>query len=499
VLKNLPRERLLVTGLALAGALIAWLATLNGTGLSPDSVSYIRTARQLAAGSSILEIGTHWPPGYPLLLHGFSVLPGEEFGAARFLAVLAILAAIVPANLVLQRELHGPYAVYLRIAALVAMLASASYMAIFWVALTEGLFSAALLWSLYAALAMAERPTMPALLVLAAGISVMSLLRYASAPFILALALCLVPAAMHWGRAWQVRTLLALMLALVPLVLWLSASSATGDGSGPRQIAWHPVGMLQLKQFGAAMQGWTGLPPLLAGLVFVASLLAAAALWWRTRTTLLLMCLLIILGYLSFLVLSISLMDAHTPLDNRILTPLYPVWLIMLCSLFSRPHLERPKLQLAAVAVLVVACLAGMGDFNRQFSQAIRYGIGFNDWRYAGSPIFQATADFPLDEIIYSNAKEFFYLLQNREVRVLPAYYNAHTLETNPHFDREMDDMVAALSQGKGSIVWVDFMAGRRYHPDVDFLVENLPLEVMTKVSGGSILRVKQKNTPEGD
>ena len=128
--------------------------------------------------------------------------------------------------------------------------------------------------------------------------------------------------------------------------------------------------------------------------------------------------------------------------------------------------------------------------------RAIRYGLGFSDLRVAGAPIFQVSAEFRQDQVIYSNGKEYFYLLQNREIRVLPSFYNGYTLEVNARFEEEIQD---AIEGSDDAIVWLEIVAGRTYHPDVPYLTENLPLEVVTYVFGGSILKVKPKPPLEGE
>ena len=118
---NLRPEYVVIAALSLVGVVVTWLAAVNGPGLTPDPVSYIRIARQLAAGVSVLEIGTHWPPGYPVFLYWLDVLPGTEFGAARVLAVVAVTGSLIPAGLILARELRGPHAVYPQAAALLLL------------------------------------------------------------------------------------------------------------------------------------------------------------------------------------------------------------------------------------------------------------------------------------------------------------------------------------------------------------------------------------------
>ncbi|MEP5764424.1 MAG: glycosyltransferase family 39 protein [Halieaceae bacterium] len=476
--------------LAIFAAAIVWVATPNGAGLQPDSIGYIRLARDLAAGASIFELGTHWPPGYPLLLAVGTWVPGAELATARWVCVLSAGVTTIGLGFILRDNLTGRLSGFVLPIVLLGLILSPAFTQIIWQALSEGPFIAALVWAVYAALSFADRQRAGSLLLLCACIGLMSLLRYSFAPFMLAVLLGLLLTARHWHRHWQLLAIAGLLLAALPLLSWLGLSSSAG---GPRQFSVHLVGMAHYRELANTFSLWLGfVPASLSIIVFVLSLLPAAVAWWTGRSTVLALCLLMIGGYLAFLLVSISFMDAHTPLDARILSPLLPLWLVMQAVAVGQLSLIPAARHAEAVflVLLMLIVVAGLGNFSQQLSQAIRFGDGFADQRFRAAPVFSYVDELSPDQTVYTNAGEFFYLFYNRDTRQLPKLYNTQTGMLNPELGPEIESMLAALLETDGVVIWVDALAGRNYLPTVEYLDERLPLDVVTRMNGGTVLKL---------
>ncbi len=83
-----PRSTLIL--LSLLGFALVWISTsLYGVGLSPDSVNYIATARNLLAGNGYLTFDdtpfTHWAPLLPTMLAGLGAVGIEPQTGARLI------------------------------------------------------------------------------------------------------------------------------------------------------------------------------------------------------------------------------------------------------------------------------------------------------------------------------------------------------------------------------------------------------------------------------
>ena len=79
------------------------IATPWGIGTSPDSVAYIRQARILSEGGSVLGMGTQWPPLYPLILAGTAAISGDPFLGARWLHALLFCVNVALFGVLLLR------------------------------------------------------------------------------------------------------------------------------------------------------------------------------------------------------------------------------------------------------------------------------------------------------------------------------------------------------------------------------------------------------------
>jgi len=81
--------------------------TPNGLGTSPDSVAYLRAAKDFIAGNGLLSFTSQWPPLYPALIilitefFGLNLLTGARvlqglILSANFLAVYFVLRSYSP-------------------------------------------------------------------------------------------------------------------------------------------------------------------------------------------------------------------------------------------------------------------------------------------------------------------------------------------------------------------------------------------------------------------
>lgn len=228
-------------------------------------------------------------------------------------------------------------------------------------------------------------------------------------------------------------------------------------------------------------------------LLILASLAAAAFAWWRQRSPAVLFCLLIIPGYLTFLCLSISFLDAQTPLDTRILAPLFPLWLLMIVASASAisPALTRDRVQMGGVAALLLIIVVGAPIFLRQTEAAILHGVALADRRAVQQEVIRYAAQLEKERAIYTNFNEWLYLHYNRDAQMLPHLYNPNTMELNPNIEDAVDAMVADLRDTDGIVVWVDFILGRPYLIDLELLTEQVGLEVVAEMQGGKVLKLR--------
>jgi 4-amino-4-deoxy-L-arabinose transferase-like glycosyltransferase len=106
------QARWLTLGLAVVAGLATWIATRHGPGMSPDSVTYLSAARNLASGHGYTDFTgqalTNFPPGYPALVAVMNVLGTSLATAARIVNAVSFGAIVVLAGALVRRHTSSP-------------------------------------------------------------------------------------------------------------------------------------------------------------------------------------------------------------------------------------------------------------------------------------------------------------------------------------------------------------------------------------------------------
>jgi hypothetical protein len=170
--------------------------------------------------------------------------------------------------------------------------------------------------------------------------------------------------------------------------------------------------------------------------------------------------LLLFAGYYALvLVLSNMLLRAYTPLDSRILSPLFVVGTIctaigagrFLGGLRNPAWISIPALAAAAVFVLFSVRAGAMFVQN-----ARQGGLGFNSRVWRESRILEIVKDMPGEFPVYSNAPEAVYLQSGRMAERIPLETTAVAGLSNVGFGEQVDRMFSSVVQGRGVVVVFD-------------------------------------------
>lgn len=480
----------IVSVAAVAAALI-WISSLWGVGTSPDSIQYLLNAKAVMQGASPLDISRHWPPFYPLALAGFGASTGDVLEGARLLH-----SALFGLNAVLLAWLVGgfgrdagplPFA-----ATAMFVLAPASY-ALHHMAWSESLFLALLLLH-FLAIRRSLGTSAPGWLIVAGlFVGAATLTRYAGVAFMASSALFLLFALPGGWRSRFTATCVYSVAALLQPVAWFAAVAIQADASAPRPIELHLIDAERVRALGSVFFGWfrqdrLGFLSTLIGLG-----LLAFALWHavRSRATALrsLTGLMLWSGvfYVGFIFLSISLFDFYTPVDERIMSPLFLCVLGAIGTAGSSvsSRVERIGTQLATASLLVVM-VAGVPALVDAARSNIRYGSGYFNLAFRQSPIlgFLARID---GTRIYSNAAEAIEIHLGVKAQALPAFYDpvsARQVDSYNGLMRTVDDEVR---QGQAIVVLFKAFAWRSYYPDATVFGDNLRLPVIYTADDGII------------
>jgi hypothetical protein len=428
--------------LAVIAGVATWVATRHGPGLSPDSVTYLSAARNLAAGHGYVDLtgqaNTTFAPGYPALLAAGQVIGLSLTTAARLVNVGSFAAIVLLSWALLRRHVTSPRLV---LAATVAVALSPAVLNVADEAWSEPLFCVVLLvFVLVLEDVVAAHP--PSLrLVGAAGLiaGVAFLVRYAaSALIITGVLVLLVSRRPNW---WPTRWLQVgvFLLGAAPLpALWVLRNATSGAPYvlGPRVAVtsspWSLIvlflgGIKELLVPTTATALWA---VIVLPVAVVLAVGAATAIRARARRQPLVgsRSAAPLLGYVgvyaAFVLIAGKVSGASV--DVRTIMPIYLPLLIVGAWLVEEARQRapwatrlwrRPRVGLAVAG----ACLVFYGCWFAQISWADgRVARGYAATRVVRSPLAAAVRRLPAGALVVTNAPWALYYASGHQP-IVPA------------------------------------------------------------------------------
>jgi hypothetical protein len=335
------------------------------------------------------------------------------------------------------------------------------------------------------------------------------LTRYAGATFVFTGVLALIVTSRAPLRRRIADAVLFGALAALPMLLWMIRNVWVAGTATNREMVFHPISRSHLWWVVYTMSDWLMVPAVTPGILRLGLCLvvAAAAITglreisafrrqpaWAARTAghLRFLLGLFIAVYGLFLVVSISLFDANTPLDNRILSPVYVAGLVLLLCGFLRVwNAGPPVLRYGMAAVL--ATYAGVSGWHAASTVATgrNDGFGFSGSAWQRSELIGLLRQLPPDAVVFSNAPDAVYLHTGHEAVLLPRNFMAANQQVNVHFEAELTAMKDLLAARRGMLAYFTGVPARASLPDEKELQAALPLCVHAKASDGTMYSVR--------
>lgn len=467
-------------------------ASRFGMGVGNDSAVYLSGAKSIhATGQYRSEITrysyenesiplNHFPPLYPLLLS----ISEDPFHWARIISAILFALTIFLTGL-LCYEISDSITASIAAASLVVF--SASMLAVYQMVFSEQAFIPLLLVVLLFH-SKYLRTGMPRYAIIAgafAGVAIMSRLAGYYLIWVGAAAIF-----MNRGK-WRDYAIFLAVSSILPIA-WMIRNTLIADSATSSSLSPHLIPFSKIKSVipvigsFATPDGW-----IISGSIIVA-LIAALTCISRDKSIRLLSMNLIL--YLLFLAVSISIYDASTPIDGRILSPMIAVIAIVICAgvIAWIKNINRPNLRLAAVVVLSIAALFWFEksyaiNALAQSERGFKYMLRHASQKARTSETIQATKE--LEGIIYTNSPGCVYFNVDRPIKLLPR--NQSRFTTRPLSDAqwraELDNARQLMTSG-----YVVFLHDHEYIKEVeDGLLSAIPLKLLSSHSDGKIYRIE--------
>jgi 4-amino-4-deoxy-L-arabinose transferase-like glycosyltransferase len=516
---------LILAVITLIGIIVVLTATNWGIGASPDSVVYIGGARSiiLNMGFSMITVGggaepiTHHAPFYPLLLASTVSMNIDPVIGARWINALLFGLNILVVGIILRSvSIENEVDIYwISIVGSLFMLAAPIMLEIHVMAWTEPLFlflgfSGLVLLAIYL-----QNSSRGYLILSGLMISLAFLTRYAGIALILSgvVGILLISSTSIKDRIKA--AVFFTVVSSLPGTLWILRNMQTGGTATSRELSFHPIGTAQIGSAVTTISSWILVPtsaPIWIKLGAILSLIALFIyLFVKARRissigdmsiglvnipAIIKLLAVFCVVYVSFLVFSISFFDANTPLDSRILSPLYVSGLLIIMYLVreSLPQFAQVPAFRVPFALFGFFVLASyLWNSSTLILDGYQNGIGFNSLAWNSSAILDEVEKLPEDITIYTNAPEAIYFHFNRPAASIPRKVVSTTQQVNQNYLSDLAEMRDLVEQGRGVVLYFTAL-NRPTLLTEDELEQHLSLQVLTQAADGTIYTTANEN-----
>lgn len=481
---------LILTLFGITGAVLLWVNTQTwGIGVGYDSYFYLSAADNFTIGNGLSRIdgdGTliplvHFPLVYPVILAATgSLVAGDTIIAARLIAMF-----FLGVNIILIGWLTYVYTNSMLAGLLGSGIALVSpfLLEIHLMAMSEPIFLTTILLTIHALAQWVQNGKLK-LLTISGGLAGLTfLIRYAGTSTI-ALGVIVILIFGRFNLSQRIRHAMHFgfvsMLITVPWLIrnWVLAGTFTN-----RTTAFHLPDSAKLMKGIYVASTW--ITPIsnpgmlttnniaIVRLLFVLVAIVFGIIIWvmklrrssekldsDNRGIHFVAILSIYMGiYILFIFVSLSFFDASTRLNNRILSPVYVVGIIMGFIVIWRGYSVMSSRIKLLVILIIPVLLISQANFDR-YQQVLERmntrGAGFTGRDWQTSETMNVVTSLPSELTIFTNESIAIYILTGQLTRPIPENFNPVKQEPNSTFDAQMEELMEVFRLGNGALVLFD-------------------------------------------
>lgn len=505
-MKDFLSKYILVIGLiffGLAGFALIWLSTPWGIGVGYDSIFYLSAADNLLSGQGLSRLDgygnviplTHFPPLYSLLLAGLSFITGFSTDlAARILAAIFFGLLVAISGWLLYRYTHKLSAAFL---GAFMVLVSPVLLDISFMAMSELPFLIFQLLFIHFLNLYLLKGKLKDMVISAVLAAMMYLTRYVG---LVAIALAGFSLLFLQARSWMGKVkdvILFLVISLVPILIFYARNwSLTGSFSN-RIISFHPPTVNQIKQGVNTISIWL-LPAginssermVILGIFLIAFVIIILAYLLRggnneanqeqkiegKKFVTLMLAYAII--YLFLVTISLTLFDASTKLNDRILSPvLLSALLAGLIAAFNIEWFEANRVFRYSIIILCLVFISINILRGFDIANSMRIGgRGFSGREWRTSETIEGVSQLPADTLMFSNEAFAIYYLTGNSANWIPENYDPVKDQEDENYSQHINFMRDEIISQNGVLVIFNSIAKHNIYAPIEELTNGLSL-----------------------
>jgi hypothetical protein len=500
--------------LAILGLSVILYANSPSIGVGPDSVAYIASAESLMGGDGLMIPNginapvpmTHFAPLYPALLAVLGITGIDLNFLAKVTNALLFCTTLFLAGYLILRTQRNFW--LLAPTATLFLLVSEDMLTIHSYAWSEGLFIALSLLGLILFAHYLFRPTSLKLVLCVGILSTASLARYAG--------VAILPVVFLGGLIFRedpfpkmlLRSFMLAVACAIPTLLWFMRNYSLTGSLSNRSLVFHAITSTDLQNGLDTLSNWI-LPGRITGtlrdILVILSLVVAIAFIsyafiknlrqrenqdnWKLEQILPTIFSLFCLSYFLLLTFTVLFLDAQSTFNYRLLSPLLVSGLMVIFT-FLPTVLNRISLPFQiSLGILFLLVLLFNANHSLKFVTKAHHG---SYKMYAGkgwqdAEIIHAIRALPDGLPIYSNGDDAIYYVTGRASARFPRKFSPFSLEENPNYDLELDQMGENLKTRGGYMICFTGMTWRGYLPDCEELENIFPLMLQWSGNEGMI------------
>jgi hypothetical protein len=199
------------------------------------------------------------------------------------------------------------------------------------------------------------------------------------------------------------------------------------------------------------------------------------------------------LFYLLFLIISLSFLDASTPVNSRLLSP---VFVLMILAAFTvawavSQKLKKPVVWWCFLLFVVLSVIIKTPGSIKTATNFRSNNINFTTSTWRNSKTLAFIDSFPGDAKIYSNGFDVLDLMTGKEALSFPKKIDPTTLLVNQDFEQEIAVMCNDIRENRALLVFFNQLKWRTYFPTQAELESDCKLSVMNRFADGTVYGAK--------